>query len=454
MRYIYILVLLFIANKSFSQIHISREEAKKDIDFFNQTLQEVHCNPYEFISKEKYYKKVMELKESLNDSVPVNQLIFNLYQLTSSLKDGHTMPALLQPVIKNELSNDYFFPFILVRNRNKLYVPKSSASQMNMLKGTEILSINGYDVAKLLKSLDKCFGGTKAYTEEMTMRLLPYLMLLKGIRPPYNIKYKDKTGKTRISKIENGINFKNALTLSIPSLKTAYSFQIIDNKLAYFRFLRMSGDLNAFDHYVDSCVVIIKKDNIQHLAIDIRDNSGGNSIFADLLISYFYSKNYTLMSKKEWKISQPYKNYLIASGDTTSEYLSKTNGTIWKFGSCEPQKPLFENNNVFSGKVFLITGAFTFSSANMFADGVKQFKMAEIIGTNTGENTTDFGEAFTIDLPFSKIKMQVTTSFDYGVDCRKKTYSPVKPDEKVVVPLKYKIEEEDIVLKRIIEKIK
>jgi len=454
MRYIFLLILLLIASRSFPQNFIAREKAIKDIDFFNQTLQEVHCNPYKFISKENYYKKVMELKKSLNDSVSINQLIFSLYQLTSSLKDGHTMPALLQPVIKNELNADNFFPFILVRDKNKLYVPKSTASQLNILKGSEILSINGNSVAELLKSLDKCFGGTKEYSEEMTMRLLPYLMMLKGITPPYSIKYKDKTGKTLILKTDNGINFKDALSLSIPSLKTAYSFQIIDNKLAFLKFSKMSGNLNTFDHFVDSCVAIIKKSNIQHLAIDIRDNSGGNSIFADLLISYFYSKNYTLMSKKEWKISQQYKNYLIASGDTTNEYLSKTNGTIWESGSCEPQKPRFENNNVFNGKVFIITGAFTFSSANMFADGVKQFKMAEIIGTNTGENTTDFGEAYTFDLPLSKIKMQVTTSFDYGADCTKKSYSPVIPDEKVMVPLKYKVEEDDIVLKRIMEKIK
>lgn len=329
MRYIFLLILLLIASRSFSQNFITREKAIKDIDFFNQTLQEVHCNPFEFISKENYAKKVAELKKSLNDSMTINQLIFSLYQLTSSLKDGHTMPALLQPVIKKELSTDNFFPYKLARDKNKLYVPKSTASQLNILKGSEILSINGNSVAELLKSLDNCFGGTQEYSEEMTMRLLPYLMMPKGITPPYSIKYNDKTGKTLILKTDNGINFKDALSLTIPSLKTAYSFQIIDNKLAFLKFSKMSGDLNAFDHFVDSCVAIIKKSNIQHLAIDIRDNSGGNSIFADLLISYFYSKNYTLMSKKEWKISQQCKNYLLASGDTTNEYLSKTNGTIW-----------------------------------------------------------------------------------------------------------------------------
>jgi hypothetical protein len=64
----------------------------------------------------------------------------------------------------------------------------------------------------------------------------------------------------------------------------------------------------------------------------------------------------------------------------------------------------------------------------MIADGAKQYKIAEIVGTPTGENTNDFGEAYVFTLPGSQIKMQTTTSFDYGADCNKNTHVPVKPD--------------------------
>jgi hypothetical protein len=46
----------------------------------------------------------------------------------------------------------------------------------------------------------------------------------------------------------------------------------------------------------------------------------------------------------------------------------------------------------------------------MLADAVKQYKLATLIGEPTGESTNDFGEVYTMELPNSKVKVQVTTA--------------------------------------------
>ena len=149
------------------------------------------------------------------------------------------------------------------------------------------------------------------------------------------------------------------------------------------------------------------------------------------------------MGGRRGKISEGYKHYLLANGDSTNQYLQKQTGSIWELGNCKAQHPRFKKKNVFTGKVYVLTGPFTFSSANMLADGVKQFKLAEIVGEPTGEDTNDFGEAYSFTLPRSKIKIQTSTSFDFGAACDKKTQTPVVPDKLVPRTLADRIQEKD-----------
>lgn len=454
MKKILLCIFSVISITIFGQVKVSKNQAIEDINFFNKTLQEVHYNPFLFIDNKKYFNEVDELKQSIGDSIEIKEFIFKLYHLTSLIKDSHTSPGLMQTGLINDLKSNKFFPYLLVRKNNKLYFSISTSQKLFVESGSELISINNNEIKMLLNDFDHCIGGTNEFSVEMTIRLFPYFLFLKGILPPYKIVYRDSLKVKHTLSINEGMTFKNALISTLPSLSKPYKFEIVDNKLGFLHFASMSEDINVFDHYLDSCVTLMKSKNIINWAIDIRDNSGGNSMLADVLISYFNKTSYSLMGKRQWKISQQYKNYLISSGDTTNEYLSKRNGTVWELGNCEPQKPQFENNNVFNGKVFLITGPFTFSSANMFADGVKKYKLAKVVGDNTGENTNDFGEVYSFELPNSKIKMQTTTSYDLGTDCEQKKYEPVKPDEIIETPLINKINEEDYVLKKILEEIK
>jgi hypothetical protein len=90
----------------------------------------------------------------------------------------------------------------------------------------------------------------------------------------------------------------------------------------------------------------------------------------------------------------------------------------------------------------------------MIADGAKQYRIAEIIGTPTGENTNDFGEAYVFILPNSQIKMQTTTSFDFGADCNRNTHLPVMPDILIGYNFNDKIYEKDKALEYILNHLK
>jgi hypothetical protein len=443
MRSFLLPVFLLFCTNGFSQSFIARQQAIGDIDFFTKTLEEVHFNPWLFIKKEAYTVAVEKLKNQMGDSISMNDFIIALYHITSLLKDSHTSPGIIQPLLKDEFVKEQFFPCKMIIDSNMIYVPKSSAVVSGLPVGAVIESINGLELSPLMRQINNYYGGGNGFAREMSTKLLSYFFFLHNIKAPFKIVYADSSGAKKSQTMEKGLTLVNALLVTMPNIKKAYSFSILDNKIGYFNFMAMSGTVNELDHYVDSCITLMKNKNIPVLAVDLRQNSGGNSVLGDLLISYFNTGKYTLMGGRKWKISQQYKNYLTENGSQGNEYLKKENGSVWEFGNCNGQKPRFKTNNLYKGKVYFLTSPFTFSSANMIADGIKQYKMAEIIGEPTGENTNDFGEVYVFTLPNSNIKMQTTTSFDFGADCNKNIYKPVMPDVLIRPTLAEKINEVD-----------
>ncbi len=446
----FLMPFILISNACFSQLFIAKEKAIKDIEYYNKTIEEVHANPFLFIAKKKYHNEIARLKKNIPDSISFQELLITFYKISALIKDGHNLPFIVQPEITGELKENLFFPLKLISTNLKLFVPKSTSAVSGLPEGAEVLSVNKIAINKLLPEFQTYFGGNVHYTNEMAERFFSYFLFLKNIKPPFEIEFIDSTKKTGKLILSSGIKFGEALAITMPHIKTPYSFKIVSDKLGYIEFNSMSVNLNKLDKFLDSCFTLIKTNNIKYVAIDIRNNSGGNSLLADLLLSYITTKKYTLMGGRKWKISERYKEYLKLKGDTVNEYLKKENGTLWELGSCDSSGNKFKNDNIFTGKVFLLTSPFTFSSANMLADGIKQFKIATIIGESTGENTNDFGEAFTFLLPNSKIKMQTTTSFDYGADCNRKNYHVIYPDKEIKPTLKDKISENDRALKYIL----
>lgn len=453
MKPLLLLPLFILTLQLHAQTYFTRRQALEDIDHYNRVLENVHYNPYLFITRENYQKHVSGIRQEIGDSVSLQDFIILMYRITAVLKDGHTNPGIFQPALSDEFRKEQFFPYRLVKEEGRLYFPRSVSDSLHIPVGSEILTVNGKNMAQLVPLLDTYIGGNKNYSEEMATRLFSYFLFLNGIKAPFEISYQTAEGKNDTLKTEKGSSFMYALAETIPGIRKAYYFKVIDDKLGYFNFMSMSGDMNALDQYFDSCITLLKTKNIGHLAIDLRDNSGGNSILGDLLISYFNTGKYTLMGSRIWKVSEEYKEQLRLWGDTASNYLSMQTGSAWELGNCEPQDPIFQNNNIYPGKIYIITGPFTFSSANMIADGVKTYKLATLIGEPTGENTNDFGEVYEFELPHSKLKMRTTTSFDYGTNCDKNSHTPVTPDKLITPSLKDKIAEKDIVLEFLLKSI-
>lgn len=445
------IVLFLSISLCFSQNTVSRQQAKDDIDYYSKTILDSHYSPFLFISQKQYNTEVDKIKNKLPEQLSLKEMTLVMYQVSALLQDAHSNPGISQSFMKEDFSKPIFFPLLLVSDHEKLY---TSVNTGQIPAGSAILSINGQDIESLFQNMKKNIGGISQFRDIISLKLFSYFLCLENITAPFSVKYKLPEGDIREITINEGMKFRDFLALSMPGIAKPYDFKIINHKLAYLDFRSMSGNMDDFDKFLSETFATIRKENIKDLAIDLRNNSGGNSILGDLLLSYITDQKYSLQGSKRWKISQIYKDKLIADHNTESEYLKKENGTIWETGNCKPDFNKFKNDPVFKGKVYVLTGPFTFSSANLVADGMKQYKLAELVGEPTGEYTNDFGEAFMFTLPNSKIQMRSTSSMSFSADCNTSSYTPVVPDTLIAPTLQDKINAIDKPLEYILKTVK
>lgn len=448
------LALLTSLNHCFAQQLLSRQKAVEDIDFYVQTMTESHYDPFMYISRGAYKNHIETIKKSLPDSIAMKELVLLFYKITALLNDAHSTPQLGQPLFQDEFKKEQFFPYKLVAEKNRLFVPIQIAADLGIPAGAQITDINGENISKLSDQVQNGIAGTQPFKEEVAVKLFSYFMFLKNIKPPFILQYKNDKGKLQKAVIKTGVTFKKALSASLPHLIKPYDCQILQHKLGYLDVRSLSGDISSFKIFLDTSFVKFKKAGISNLAVDLRKNSGGNTALGDLLFSYITNSKYS-WGNKSWKISQAYKKQLIAGGDTVSAYLKQPDGSIWKNeDGCLPVENRFKNNTLFKGKIFFITGPFTFSSAMAVADVVKNYQIGTIIGEPTGELIKDFGEAFVIDLPNSHLKIQSTTSLSHGVNCNRTKNGPVLPDIRIENTLRDKVLEKDRPLEYLLNSIK
>lgn len=439
-------VLIFSASLNAQQF-ISKEKAFADIDSLNAIMENVHYNLFLHIPEEDYNKRVSLVKESIGDSIEIKELILKIYYLTHAIGDSHTSPAVVQPVIRSVLVQPLFLPFSFIADENnKVFI---SGGNKGIPVGSRVMSINGKNISDVFQQACTLWGGQPGFRKEMAERFFSYFLFLNGLKPPFLMEYEDGDTVQKVE-ISEGYKFSETLALTLPQIsRKAYNFTIPGEKTGCIEFNNMSGDWKVFGSFLDSVMDVIKEKKINTLAIDLRNNSGGNSMLGDLLLSYLTDKKFSLMGKRYWKISDPYKNYLLKV-DSKSEYLEKVSGTVWIRGNCKPSRPNFRVKEKFKGNIYFITGPFTFSSANMLADGVKYYKLGTIIGEPTGEATNDFGEVYSFELPNSKIRMNCTTSFDIGVSCNDKISQPVVPDIYIPFTTESKLKQKDPAMEYII----
>lgn len=426
---------------------IARPLLEADMHFWLQVMEESHVNPYHAISKTALLQLQQDILKALPDSVTHAQASFAISRLIGALEEGHLGFA------TNKLCDSLYnyncirFPYLIQDvEQNAFVVQYDMSNQAALPPLSRIVEINGIPVQQLYQKYEKFYGGLTGWKKQAVRNNIRKLLYLDGITSPFTIKAFN-TRDTVLIKVD-GYNRLQADSLTkvlstLVATPVPFSLRFTENNIALIEFNSMnSRNREAFGKFLYRAFDTIRQAKAAGVIIDLRKNGGGDSGLGDSLISYITDKPYRNAGGMKFRISSHYKAFCKLLNN--NEFESWEN-KLYTYPAEKPQKPVTRSLR-YKGKVCVLIGPATFSSANMLTNAIKDFHLATLIGESTAEPANDFGEIFTFMLPNTYIVCRGACKMFTRANGDEKDFSGIHPDIEVATTQEAIRRRQDIVL--------
>jgi C-terminal processing protease CtpA/Prc len=407
-------VARLVDSQSRSREVFTPAELNSDLDTMMRTLEEVHPDLYQRTSRAEIAAARRELEASLTSPLTQREFYLFVARLVARFNDGHTNVVQAPEAWRSFLiGGGLVFPFDLKYSVAGLKVARNYSDEPGITAGDVVVSINDSNAKDLFGLFLKEVSGEKpAYRISVVELLLGRFLWFHGVTDPYTIRYRShSTGRLKTLTIRGLTNQVRVERQRQANPQTVgYRYEVLPGGVGYLEFRAMSGTPPAFRTFLEDVFKQIRDSHTSGLIVDLRKNSGGESAVGEELLSFITDKPYKTADRKEWKVSKPYKEFLGRAelGRQGKEYLNAAEGSvlIYRANLTKPR----ENPLRFNGPVCFLIGPGTFSSAVMLANAVGDFKLATLIGEETGGVPNEFGETYDFRLPNSGIVVTVSSA--------------------------------------------
>lgn len=432
MKNLKIIIIFLITNVACTQgqqnnSFLSPKEMSGDFEYLVKTLDEMNPNLYAFISRDEFDKKVETIRDEIKEPMSLLDFFLRVSYLVHSVEQGHTQASYMLGFWQD--CNSGMIPLNFRVIGNQLFVKDNYSSTSDLVRGSEILSINGIPSAELIDTLGKyTIKETETFSSLVLEGKIPYyLWMVYQFNDGYKLKYVSPYIKQIKTTTLNGLSIFDYGDKRYPKRKKReYAFKIDKNKIGILKAESFGVELEPFKEFIDSVFQVIESEHIDNLIIDIRDNDGGDIVHGYLILDYiadvqlkFASKYYSKtceFTKERFNNSDHYELDSLRARYwpfNDKEYkhivLTSPNGTIQEI-KLKPFMPDM-NKYKFKGNVYVLTNGLVFSSALPFAYLVKDYNLATIVGEETGIVSPAYGEPLRFKLPNTQIKIMNSTSY-------------------------------------------
>lgn len=368
-------------------LQISQKEAMEDLEYAMKYLNKLHPALYGGMPKDicEQYESIRDKIKDCN-SISVNELAKDIESIFSKLRDGHT----------------YVTGYYNDRKIMKYYREWVKA-------GDEIVAVNGVSIEELLEENSDYYSFETTSWEYqwllddiLTEAGVDYLGfdIEQGIE--YTLMSKDGTVHKEVCYEEDFLLYDayaeyNHINDDIQQEESFVQYEIDSEKnLAVLQL----DECNYNEKYVNclrDMFTEIKEKKIENVVVDLRYNGGGNDLVVKEFIRYLDVEKYKVATM-DWRLGFLYLKGLGNGIEKNNKY----------------------EELLFSGNMYLLTSANTFSSAMKFAEYVKDNNLGIIIGEAPGNNPNGYGEVAGFKLPNSRLFMQISTKRFYraNAECR------------------------------------
>lgn len=352
-----------------------------------------------------------EIRKKINRPMKRWEFIELIAPATTQYNDGHTALTYdfdFEEVEQLIARKGKLFPYRVRLYNDTVWITENWKDSSSLYRGMMVASINGIGIQDMIKRILPVVPADHHRMKEASVsRLFPFLLWsLYGWEDQYQIVLQDPYQRKTSNISTDGITMNGFLQRQFPRKK--WNLQLFKEKqLAVISCSSYNNYAEAI-RFIDSAFAIVKQENIQHLAFDIRNNGGGNSSIGDHLLAYIAQQPYIDVYSKTLRNGSMMHRFKENSGMQRVMQNFIKNGTqegnnyTLRFQT-KALDTSIKKENIFRGQFYLLTGPVTYSSAHMTALSVKAANLGTIIGEPTGERIDLTGENAGFTLPNTKL---------------------------------------------------
>lgn len=459
-----LLACLFVFS-GFSQSIEKYNLYNNDIDHLQNILYTSHPGTFKYMERDAMDSLFASMKFENNENASTLELEKRVRVILNKVGCIHTS-------IKNTQFNfnDAIIPFNVFAKDNSLWIKDDWADSTSMLKGYQILSINGNTSKEMINALQN-FRAADGYN--MTFK---YQLLNNGSW--FNKKYQyyfDTTSiksytlvspdldtivlernniipekKAIVKKDDHVIHIGNDLVLTFDSV---HQIAILKVKSFGSIFPVIGTVINKIRY--KKAMKLIEQSGYKNLVIDLRNNLGGSGPAGNAFLSFLVDeKHHYFATRNKGKIlryATPLSKFGVGFNFLMGNVFAQRMPTF----KLRKSKSFVRKGKKyhFEGNLYVITNGLTVSTAAIVASTLKYKSDAIMIGEESGSGAASMNGYFypKVKLPYSNIKMQIP-QYDIDLNLMEDIGSGVQPDQPIIYTLEDVLNGKDLEMDAIINR--
>lgn len=468
---------------------IEPEKLLADYELIKTMVLDVHPGTYRYNTKAEIMFALEELKNKFSHPLTYQEAYLAISKLTAHIKCDHTKAGFnnqsktINSIIHYQKDK---VPFTFKWIIDEMVIINNASESELLERGTKVLSINKVPVKEIQNQLLQYIGADGATDKNRIFKtqvdgydfrynafdiFYPLIYPLSSQKLELEIQRPDVevAESVLVNALSREERFKTLIERypKFPkSRDEMWDFNILSDstallKINSFGLSGWKGMTLDYKAYLTNVFKQIDKLNIQHLIIDIRENTGGNDEMANELFTYLAKENFNFEREGRTRyvnFPESLKPYVKTWEDNPWYFKLNPNETkstdgyyIFKDNFTQPL--VKSDKKVYQGKLYLLTSSANTSLAFYTAHMFKLQQLGMTIGQETGGNLNDIngGNILFLNLPNSKIEIDFPVMG--GFSTQRQPNMGVYPDIELSYTIQDILENRDLELEKVIELI-
>jgi hypothetical protein len=365
-----------------------------DVDALAMALRDMPPDLAHTADPAKVAEALVELRKQLGATPLDRDAVWRLFAtINPLLGDGHLFVGFVDwraDARAHLKSGGKFFPFEMqVSPDGALYLECGLGGIGDVLAGAEVATINGADAHAVSAALlARVHGDTPAFRDALlSRRFWFYYWKVYGAPAAFEIGFAGEKAPRQIA----GSTALPAVLADEESFERQFRLELLSNNTAVLTLNSFAWpDKAQFLTFTHDAFQEVRAARAKTLIIDVRANGGGNDeMWIEGVLPYLATKPYRWASRfrKRVVVADPARHETV--GDIVD-------GEVETWIPPQPDNPLR-----FVGRVFVLVGSATYSSAVVFSNVMQDFHFGKIAGQGGSVRAAQTGGTRRTTLPNS-----------------------------------------------------